>query len=112
MRMWNVDPRKLCNQHLTGEHVELHMFVGSIRKGISMDGYIKNGMLEVHNIRKRHKQLVEEMERRGMNHKSPLPLFRMWRAGHINSKANERLLFEKCEKCRVLSLYYISDSDS
>lgn len=112
MRMWNIDPRKLCTQHLTGEHVELHMFVGSIRKGISMRGYIDNGMVEIHNIRKRHKELVEEMERRGLNHKSPLPLFRMWKAGHIDVKANERLLFHKCEKCRNFQLYYSSEMDS
>ena len=36
MRMWNVDPKLMCNKHLLGEHVEMHMFFGTIQKGISM----------------------------------------------------------------------------
>ena len=35
MRMWNVDVTKMCNKHLLGEHVEMHMFVGIIIKGTS-----------------------------------------------------------------------------
>ena len=26
MRMWMVNPRIMCRQHLLGEHVEIHMF--------------------------------------------------------------------------------------
>ena len=26
MRMWLVDPKFMCNQHLLGEHVEMHSF--------------------------------------------------------------------------------------
>jgi len=33
MRMWMVDPRLLCNQHLIGEHGEIHKFLPSFRKG-------------------------------------------------------------------------------
>ena len=32
MRMWMIDPTMLCTKHLLGEHVELHMFVGTINK--------------------------------------------------------------------------------
>jgi Pyrimidine dimer DNA glycosylase len=40
MRMWLVDPRLMCSQHLLGEHVELHMLVGSLnRKKTSMAFY-------------------------------------------------------------------------
>ena len=55
-----IDPIMLCNKHLLGEHVELHMFVGTINKGKKLDGYKKNGLVEVHNIRSRHKELVGE----------------------------------------------------
>lgn len=67
-----VDPRILCNKHLLGEHCELHMFLGSMKKGISMEGYIKNNLLELSSLEKRHDELVKEMKRRGMNHKSSL----------------------------------------
>jgi hypothetical protein len=72
MRMWMVDPRILCDKHLLGEHCELHMFLGSMKKGISMESYIKNNLLELSSLEKRHTELVKEMKRRGMNHKSIL----------------------------------------
>lgn len=72
MRMWMVPPSYLCRQHLMGEHVELHMLVGCINKGRSIQGYIDKGLCEPHNIVMRHEQLVEEMLLRGYNHKSPL----------------------------------------
>ena len=46
MRMWMVDPSLLCRKHLLGEHLECHMFVGTINKNISIKGYIKNGLCE------------------------------------------------------------------
>lgn len=63
----------LCNKHLTGEHVEHHMFVGSLQKQISMDGYVANNLMEPLKLRERHDALAVEMGKRGMNHKSPLP---------------------------------------
>lgn len=75
MRMWMVEPKAMCRQHLLGEHVELHMFVGSIKKDISMQGYVLKNLLEAQSIKSRHKALVREMTRRGMKHKSPLPEF-------------------------------------
>ena len=30
MRMWGVDPKQMCRQHLLGEHVELHMQAGAV----------------------------------------------------------------------------------
>lgn len=74
MRMWMVNPKKMCRKHLLGEHVELHMFVGTIKKGISIQGYIDNGLVNPRMIKKRHKELVKEMERRGYNHNSPLKI--------------------------------------
>lgn len=72
MRQWMVDPKILCQKHLLGEHVEHHMFIGTIRKGIRIDGYLQNNLLEPKMLYTRHTQLVREMQRRGMNHKSPL----------------------------------------
>ena len=60
-----VDPRLLCRKHLLGEHVELHMLAGSLRRGISLQGFFENKLIEIHNVARRHEQLVREMKRRG-----------------------------------------------
>ena len=73
MRMWMTDPRGMCRQHLLGEHVELHMFLGSLKKGIDFDGYVVNNLVEPAAFAERHAALVAEMEARGYNHQSPLP---------------------------------------
>lgn len=73
MRMWMVNPRGMCRQHLLGEHVEIHMFLGAMNKGYRMDGYAEKGLLEVPAIPWRHLSLVHEMLVRGYNHRSPLP---------------------------------------
>lgn len=99
-RMWNVNPKKMCRQHLLGEHKELHQAVGSLRKGRSLEGHIKKGQLEIHNIRARHTQLVKEMKSRGYNHKSPLKTFISKKAGNINKKANEKELAKRCKNCK------------
>lgn len=100
MRMWKVDPKKMCRQHLLGEHVECHMFVGTILKRVSLDGYIKNGLVEIHNLKSRHQELVNEMISRGYNHNSPLPEFESFESGHVDSEKNLRILKEKCIYCR------------
>lgn len=75
MRIWDVDPKILCRQHLLGEHRELHALWTIIKHGKS--GYAKHpetlrwyGKLPA--LRKRHELLVAEMERRGYTHATPL----------------------------------------
>ena len=75
MRMWMVDPKKMCRKHLLGEHVEIHMMAGTLLKGRSIDGFLERGLLEPQSARKRHDALAAEMQARGYNHASPLPLF-------------------------------------
>ena len=72
MRQWTVNPSVLCRMHILGEHVEHHMFLGSIVKKISLTGYILNNLIEPKSLLIRHNLLVEEMLRRGFNHKSDL----------------------------------------
>jgi len=102
MRMWNVPPEILCNQHLLGEHVEMHMFAGSINKGISIKGYIKKGLVEPGKIEERHAELVIEMERRGMNHQSPLPRIKKngYGKGHVDITQSLNTLMRRCARCR------------
>jgi len=72
MRMWMVDPKVLCQKHLCGEHVEMHMFLGHLKRRKKVDGYIKNNCLEMRSVYNRHEQIAEEMTRRGYNHKTPM----------------------------------------
>jgi hypothetical protein len=101
-----VNPKILCNQHLLGEHVELHMFVGTINKGITVNGYVENNLLEYKNIHERHTELVNEMERRGMNHQSPLPkvlgshLPDSVKFSQIDRKMAKDELISRCKDCR------------
>jgi hypothetical protein len=100
--MWNVSPRKMCNQHILGEHLEMHMFIGSIRKGIKLDGYISKGLVETNYIKSRHDILVKEMIRRGMTHNSPMDNFECEPLGKVNKAENEIVLSSRCNKCKEL----------
>lgn len=67
-----VDTEVLCRKHLLGEHVETHMFLGTLKRKMQIYGYIKNNLLEPISLWDRHAALVKEMRIRGMNHRSPL----------------------------------------
>ena len=99
MRMWNVDVKKMCNKHLLGEHVEMHMCVGGLDRGKSIKGFVERGLMEVHNVSKRHDKLAKEMKRRGMNHKSPLR-FKGFKAGKVDVARSEKELMKRCSECR------------
>lgn len=81
----------------------MHMFVGSINKGIRMNGYITTGLVDVADLHSRHLALVDEMERRGYKHKSELPSFE-WkpelRGNIIDIPSNEKELKRRCKDCR------------
>ncbi len=100
MRMWGVEPNLLCQQHLLGEHVEMHMFVGTIRKGISIQGYIDKGLVDPAKISQRHEELSSEMVVRGMNHNSPLLRIRKKPACDIDISGNMKELHRRCLACR------------
>ena len=75
MRIWDIDPRLLCRNHLLGEHRELHGLWNILTQGLS--GYSRHpetlrwaGRLAA--LQRRHEALVGEMERRGYRHHSPL----------------------------------------
>jgi len=100
--MWKVPPDKMCRKHLLGEHVEMHMFVGTINKGSSIDGYIRANLVEPGYIRRRHEELARELLRRGYNHHSPLPEF--LGADPIGPRLDEQAalneLISRCPECR------------
>jgi len=110
MRMWLCDPTILCQKHLCGMHVELHMFVGAMQKKIKMDGYIKNDLLEPLSIKEMHDKIASEMISRGYNHKSPLPnelvknSISKLNEKYLNHRINKQLslneLISRCDVCR------------
>src|ERR1017187_1935082 len=104
MRMWKVDPTMMCRKHLLGEHVEMHMFVGTINKGIVKDfsnsKYVTEGLVEVHSIKMRHEELVAEMTRRGYDHKTNLPDFKEFVCGSVDVAASETELGRRCTECK------------
>lgn len=102
MRMWNINPAILCNKHLCGEHVEMHMFLGCLRKGKSIQGYIDKGLVEIDYIIPRHNKLANEMIRRKMNHHSPLEnieFIYQGPNGKVDILESALDLFSRCKKC-------------
>lgn len=100
MRMWNVPTNIMCRRHLLGEHLETHMFLGSIKKGINLSGYIRNHLVEVHNLKNRHDELVLEMKNRGYKHNSPMEDYPFWVEGKINPTESLNLLLSRCSECK------------
>lgn len=108
MRMWMVDPQILCRKHLLGEHVECHMFVGTILRGKNLVGYVDNNLLELKSLRKRHKALRKEMLRRGYNHQSKLKPYehllssypKKVRSSLVNVDSSLKDLLSRCPICR------------
>jgi len=102
MRMWMVDPHKMCRQHLLGEHVEIHMLAGSLLKGRSIKKFLTTGLLEPQSMRTRHAELVNEMNRRGYQHASPLPVVDRVPSGAVDRTASAVALAARCPKCATL----------
>jgi hypothetical protein len=99
-RMWMVDPRILCRQHLLGEHAELHMIAANLKLGRSIDGYIHINAIEPKSVKRRHDGLVAEMVLRGMNHKSPLDFStEQYRDIVIDRDASLKMLIGRCPRC-------------
>jgi hypothetical protein len=102
--MWMVDPSQMCRQHLLGEHVECHMFRGSLLKGRSLQGFLDTGLLDSRQLARRHHDLVAEMTKRGYRHSSPLPedFDAMGAVSDVDPVAAARELAVRCDTCRAL----------
>ena len=98
-RMWMVDTRVLCRQHLLGEHKEIHQLVGSLLYGHNMRGRADAGQIECRSIQDRHEELVQELQRRGYNHHSPLPSYPDTDLGEVDREASLTELLRRCPRC-------------
>lgn len=97
-----LNPAVLCQQHLLGEHNELHKLAGSIEAGHSLDGYLEQNIMALERIGERHAELVIEMERRDMNHQSPLeqPDVSAYPASSVDRTKAMLDLSGRCEACK------------
>jgi len=75
MRIWDIAPKKLCRNHLLGEHRELHAIWSILTN--NKKGYYRHpetlrwrGKLAA--LYSRHEMLIKEMKKRGYNHISNL----------------------------------------
>lgn len=107
MRMWCLNPKMYCRQHLLGSHVELHMILACIVKGKSLQGYIDNNLIQPMSLEEQHHVIVQEMIRRGYNHHTPLyikpRLFAFIMDYYIHARVDKQQSFidliTKCTKC-------------
>ena len=99
MRMWDVRPTVMCRKHLLGEHVEMHMAVGSIRRNKSISGYTDNGLLDTSKIKERHDALVIEMRARGYKHYSIMLYDDVLNDGSVDADDNLIALCARCAEC-------------
>jgi hypothetical protein len=111
-RMWvGVDPAALCDDHLLGEHSEMHQEVGTWLRhphgGAVVRGHVEEGQVVPDLIRERHGMLAGEMAKRGMDHDSPLEDFdparmpalpRGLNLADVVSEAREDLA-DRCPRC-------------
>lgn len=101
MRMWMLDPKLLCRNHLLGEHFECHCIQGDWNDGGKWTSkLIKYGYIELHNLENRHDELAAEMERRGYNHKSPMEHLTHVKIGKVDRNKSKDDLIKRCEECR------------
>ena len=69
MRQWLADPQKMCIKHISGEHLEAHMFISSMDLGKSLLGYYNHCLLFGPRIvMERHDELAKQLK----GHKTPI----------------------------------------
>ena len=72
MRLWMIDPARLCRVHLLGEHGEIHKHRHNFAKRHSITGRLNPVVqIEPESMQARHDALAREMVRRGYKHNSP-----------------------------------------
>ena len=109
MRMWMVDPERMCSQHLLGEHNEIHMLIGSLSMKKNLSGFLMKRIIEPGSIRTRHDAIALEMERRGFRHHSPVPedpdidYLGVEAATEVDRTSSYGDLLSRCGKCRAIA---------
>jgi len=76
MRMWMLPPETMCRKHLLGEHVELHMLLGSLRRGKNIDGFLAGKLVDPRSLCSKWSGAATGTRRRWMR-----PSAKRWRGG-------------------------------
>jgi queuosine biosynthesis protein QueD len=117
--MWMCNPKILCRKHLLGEHTECHMFLGTLKRKINIDGYIENDLFEPLSLKTRHQALADEIINRGYNHDSKLEfeemtIFSYLPNHYINHKINKEVslskLLGRCKTCYYNYLKLVTEN--
>lgn len=105
MRMWQIEPKYMCMQHILGEHSELHKHRHNFVKKHSIQGRLKPIVqIEPLKMKERHDELVKYLK----NHNSP---YEQPDLSHISKEDllleidieyNIKDLSNRCKKCKEL----------
>jgi hypothetical protein len=79
MRIWDIEPKDLCRQHLLAEHRELHGLWNILTKHGGKGGYSRHPETlrwvgKEKALYERHEGLVREFTARGYKHHTPLDI--------------------------------------
>lgn len=102
MRMWSVNPKWLCRQHLLGEHREMHCAYKAATTGkYNIEGYC-NGLVDFTKLKDRHNELVKEMEKRGYQHNDAVKVENLIdiKCKPVNADHNLHELYIRCKDYR------------
>jgi len=111
MRVWDIEPKYLCRQHLLGEHRELHGLWNILTKHKAKGGYARHPETlrwvgKAGALYARHEALVKEFMRRGYSHHTPLDK-RYARGKNIQNtyvhSISEQKALLKLKKCQCFS---------
>lgn len=77
MRVWDIEPRDLCQKHLVAEHRELHGLWNILTKHKGVGGYSRHPETlrwvgKTKALYLRHEALIDEFTKRGYKHHTPL----------------------------------------
>jgi len=75
MRIWDIEPKRLCRQHLLGEHRELHaiwVVLTKNKKGYARHPEVLRWKGKLKALFLRHEKLVKELKKRDYQHRSSL----------------------------------------
>lgn len=105
-----VPAGRMCRKHLLGEHVEIHMLLGTLKRGRSIAGFLSKGLLEPVSLKERHDALVAEMEIRGYSHRSPISghefrkvasrFSEIEKTARVNGEKSIEELYRRCAECK------------
>lgn len=102
-----IPPEMLCDQHLLGEHGEIHKHRHNFEKQHQIAGRMMPVVqIEPKSMQSRHDDLAQEMLRRDMNHKSPYTqpdisyLPEGFLSAEVDTDQSLKDLCHRCDDCR------------